>query len=46
MNYIKDNLVVVFPNFFPIKAKETRAKLKILMHEIHKAEYRYKKLNK
>lgn len=43
MSYNKDNLTVVFANFFPIKAKDANKKIKFMIHEIQKAQYRQSK---
>lgn len=46
MSYTKDNLTVVFADFFPIKAGAAKEKMQYLMKQIQIAEYRHKQAHK
>lgn len=46
MSYTKDNLTVVFENFFPIRANEVKEKIQQMMKQIQLAEYRHKQAHK
>lgn len=43
MSYTKDNLTVVFADFFPIRAGEAKEKIQRMIEQIRLAEYRYNK---
>ena len=46
MSYTKDNLTVVFADFFPIRAGEAKEKMQYMMKQIRLAEYKHKQAHK
>ena len=46
MSYTKDNLTVVFADFFPIRAGEAKEKIQQMIKQIQLAEYRHKQANR
>ena len=46
MSYTKDNLTVVFADFFPIRAGEAKEKIQRMIEQIRLAEYRHKQAHK
>lgn len=46
MSYTKDNLTVVFADFFPIKAGDAKERIQHMIKQIRLAEYRHKQAHK